>query len=231
MVRNPRLAGQPRSLPGLSCGRLGLTFRSVLHVVPLLECRNLVRRPWIEGFDLSLDPGEIALLSGPSGSGKTLLLRTIADLDPADAGEILLEGRDRDSLQPSEWRSRVLYLHQDPVRLPGSLQENLEQIGSLAVYDGRSIDWPAAVTAGPQLGAPIEQLSGGEMQRLALHRALALDPAVLLLDEATSALDPESSRAAERAVADWAARGRAVLWVSHDHSVGERVRAREVSIR
>ena len=199
--------------------------------MPVLECRNLVRRPWIEGFDLSLDPGEIAMLGGPSGSGKTLLLRTIADLDPADSGELLLEGRDRESLRSCEWRSRVLYLHQDPVRLPGSLEENLEQIGALGVFDGRSLDWPTAVTAGLQPGAPIEQLSGGEMQRLALHRALALDPAVLLLDEATSSLDPDSSRAAERAVADWAARGRAVLWVSHDLSVGERLRARKVSIR
>ena len=203
----------------------------MFDVVPVLECRNLIRRPWIEGFDLSLDPGETALLSGPSGSGKSLLLRTIADLDPADSGEFLLEGRKREDYKPSEWRSRVLYLHQDPVRLPGSVQENFERVEALCVHDDRSIDWPAAATDGLRPDAPIEQLSGGEMQRLALLRALTLDPAVLLLDEATSALDPDASRAAERAVAEWVARGRAVLWVSHDHSVGERMRAREVSLR
>jgi putative ABC transport system ATP-binding protein len=199
--------------------------------VPLLECRKLTRRPWIEGFDLSLEPGEIALFSGPSGSGKTLLLRTIADLDPADGGEVLLDGKSRDSIRPCEWRSRVLYLHQDPVRLPGSVQENIDRIVSLRITGDRPPDLPAEATAGLKPAAPIEQLSGGEMQRLALHRAMALDPPVLLLDEAISALDPDAAREAERAIAAWAAGGRAVLWVSHDHSVGERVPARQVTIR
>jgi putative ABC transport system ATP-binding protein len=199
--------------------------------VPLLECRQLVRRPWIDGFDLSLRAGEVVQLSGPSGSGKTLLLRTLADLDPSDGGEVHLEGRERGTFKPSEWRGRVLYLHQAPVRLPGSVGDNLERVASLSLHAARSRNLPPEATAGLAPTAPIEQLSGGEMQRLALHRAMALEPSVLLLDEATSALDLESARAAERAVATWVAGGRAVLWVSHDPAAAGRLGARQVSIR
>jgi putative ABC transport system ATP-binding protein len=197
----------------------------------LFESRALTRRPWVEDFDLAIEAGEIVLLTGPSGSGKTLLLRTIADLDPPDHGKLLVEGRDRESMSPSAWRSRVLYLHQDPVRLPGTVRENVDRILSLHVHAGRTIELRPDATALPDPLAPVEQLSGGEAQRLALLRALALDPAVLLLDEATSALDADAAREAERTVAAWAARGRAVLWVSHDRTVGERLRAREVSLR
>jgi len=199
--------------------------------VPLLECRQLVRRPWIEGFDLVLEAGEIVLLTGPSGSGKTLLMRTIADLDPADGGEVLLGGRQCSAFRPCEWRSRVLYLHQAAVRLPGTVQENLERIGSLGLHAGARLELPQLGMAGLAQDAPIEQLSGGEIQRLALYRAMALEPTVLLLDEATSALDAAAARDAEQAVTDWAARGRAVLWVSHDLSAASRLGAREVSIR
>jgi putative ABC transport system ATP-binding protein len=199
--------------------------------VALFECRKLTRRPWIEGFDLAIEAGEVVLLTGPSGSGKTLLLRTIADLDPADDGKLSIKGRDRESMSPSEWRSRVLYLHQDPVRLPGTVRENLDHILSLHVHAERTIELRPESLAVPNQTTSIEQLSGGEAQRLALHRALALDPMVLLLDEATSALDADAAHEAERAVADWVARGHAVLWVSHDVTVGERLHAREVSVR
>jgi phosphate-transporting ATPase len=195
--------------------------------VPYFECRKLTRHPWIEDLDLVLEPGEIVLLRAPSGSGKTLLLRTIADLDPADGGEVLLQGRHRASFSPAAWRSRVLYLHQVAVRLPGSLLDNLRRIAELQAHAGRELSLPPDV---PDPAAPVERLSGGEMQRFALRRALALDPAVLLLDEATSALDSAAARQAERAVADWAAGGRAVLWATHDASVGPRVGAREVSL-
>jgi ABC-type iron transport system FetAB ATPase subunit len=203
----------------------------VLEAVALFTCRRLTRRPWVEGFDLAIEAGEIVRLTGPSGSGKTLLLRTIADLDPADGGKLSVDGRERESMTPSEWRSRVLYLHQDPVRLSGTVRENVDRIFSLHVYAERTIELCTESLKPPDPTAPIEQLSGGEAQRLALLRALALDPTVLLLDEATSALDADAARAAERAVAAWVARGHAVLWVSHDASVGERLQAREVSIR
>ncbi len=84
----------------------------------MFRCHGLIRRPFIEGFDLDLAAGEIVVLRGPSGSGKTLLLRGLADLDPIDAGDLALADRDRCSMPAREWRSRVTYLHQTPVRSP-----------------------------------------------------------------------------------------------------------------
>ena len=79
--------------------------------VPLFACHRLTRRPWFQDLDLVLEAGEIAVLSGPSGSGKTLLLRTLADLDPADAGRVTLEDTERGDYRPCEWRRRVLFVH------------------------------------------------------------------------------------------------------------------------
>lgn len=196
----------------------------------MFRCHGLIRRPWIEGFDLDLAAGEIVVLRGPSGSGKTLLLRGLADLDPIDAGDLALADRDRCSMPAREWRSRVTYLHQTPVRLGGSVGENIRRITSLAIYAQRAIDAPAP--PGLDSAAPVEQLSGGEMQRLALYRALSLKPEVLLLDEATSALDSRAAQECEQDVAAWVTAGsRAVIWVAHDAGLGQRLQAREVNLR
>ena len=121
----------------------------------LLEVRGLVRRPWIVDFDLALEPGEIACLRGPSGAGKSLLLRSLADLDPVDAGELALDGRSRESFAPREWRRAVVYVHQSGARLPGTVAENLARIGAVA-----------GVSIGPVPGldpdADADRLSGGE---------------------------------------------------------------------
>jgi putative ABC transport system ATP-binding protein len=196
----------------------------------VFRCHGLTRRPWIENFDLDLVAGEIVVLRGPSGSGKTLLLRGLADLDPIDAGNLELVERDRCSMPAREWRSRVIYLHQTPVRLEGTVGANIHRITSLDVHVRRGID--ASPPPGLDSSAPVEQLSGGEMQRLALYRALLLAPEVLLLDEATSALDSVAAQECEQSVADWVKAGsRAVIWVAHDGGLAQRLQTREVDLR
>ncbi|MCP3916006.1 MAG: ATP-binding cassette domain-containing protein [bacterium] len=192
----------------------------------LLLCRGLARRPWFEDVDFTLDEGELVVVSGPSGSGKTLLLRALADLDPLDSGAVALAGRSRDAFTPSAWRASVMYLHQDPVRVPGRVRDNLDCHRALQVHAER----PPSEAFGLDPDAEIERISGGEVQRLALRRALALGPRVLLLDEATSALDAKAALAEERAVQAWAREtGGAVLWVSHDDALAQRLSARSLA--
>ncbi|TDJ75707.1 MAG: ATP-binding cassette domain-containing protein [Planctomycetota bacterium] len=189
-----------------------------------LQCAGLTRRPWFEGFELELEEREIIVLAGPSGSGKTTLLRAIADLDPVDSGEVFLRGAERMTMAPSEYRSKVIYMHQTPVRLAGTVRDNVAAITGLGVHDSRAPDTP------PGLGADQDanQLSGGEAQRLALHRALLVDPDVLLLDEPTAALDPDAARGLEATIQDWVRAGHAALWVAHDPELAGRLGARMV---
>lgn len=189
----------------------------------LLEVRGLQRAPWWHDLDLDLERGEMAVLRGPSGSGKTLLLRALADLDPVDGGEVLLEGRSRADTPPAVWRRSVRYAHQGAPCLPGTVEENVVAVAAL-------LDVPPTPVPALDPGADTSRLSGGEAQRLALHRALLGSPSVLLLDEVTAALDQQAAGEAEARVHQFAQEGGAVLWVSHDASLAGRLGAREVSL-
>lgn len=191
----------------------------------LLEARGVTRRPLFEGRDLDLAAGEIVALSGPSGSGKSLYLRALADLDPMDAGEVRLDGVSREALDATAWRAQVLYVHQQGVRLPGTVAENLERVAELHVQRERAERIRAGVD-GLDPTADADRLSGGEGQALALDRALACAPAVLLLDESTSAMDPALAAHWEGRVRAFADAGGAVLWVAHDAGIADRVGAR-----
>jgi len=191
----------------------------------LLEARGVTRRPLFEGRDLDLAAGEIVALSGPSGSGKSLYLRALADLDPMDAGEVRLDGVSREALDATAWRAQVLYVHQQGVRLPGTVAENLERVAELHAQRERAERIRAGVD-GLDPAADADRLSGGEGQALALDRALACAPAVLLLDESTSAMDPALAAHWEGRVRAFADAGGAVLWVAHDAGIADRVGAR-----
>ena len=181
----------------------------------MLEVRDL-RRQGLQPMDLRLEGRCCTSLEGPSGAGKTLLLRALADLDPAE-GEIRLGARLREDHSGPEWRRRVAYIPAEPGWWAYRAPEHF-------------VDWSAgsgdreALGLGPEVAArPIADLSTGERLRLALLRALEADPKVLLLDEPTAALDRASTRAVEAMVARRRRAGVAVLWVTHDRSQARRV--------
>jgi phosphate-transporting ATPase len=167
----------------------------------------------------SLEAGECVAVRGPSGAGKSLLLRAIADLDP-NQGQVELDGRSRESMSAPQWRRLVGYMPAEP--------------GWWADTVGGHFDeWAKAEPLVVRLGLPADarawpltRPSTGERMRLALVRALMVEPTVLLLDEPTAALDQAAARAVEGLIAECVGHGLAVLWVTHDAAQAERVAKR-----
>lgn len=209
----------------------------------ILSAHNLGRRVdrgWLwRGLSLQLDAGECLGVAGPSGVGKTLLLRALARLDPLDEGALTLAGRPAAEWPAPEYRARVLFVHQRPELLEGTVDENLRAVLGLRARrgqgfsDGRAADWLTRLGRSPSLlRQRVEGLSGGERQSAALARALLCGPDILLLDEPTSSLDGALARRAEQAVTAWLAEGpgRAALWVSHDPGQVARVAGRRLDM-
>jgi len=173
---------------------------------------------------LELDAGECATLEGPSGSGKSLLLRALADLDPAP-GTVLLDGISRDAMSGPQWRSKVRYFSAEPgwwaervgdhVRDKSSFVRLLTELG---LAEG-ALDWL------------LDRASTGEKQRLALARGLVDGPKVLLLDEPTGPLDQEAVGMVERLIQRRIEDGDTALVVTHDTEQARRLAKRHFVIR
>ncbi|WP_435603990.1 ABC transporter ATP-binding protein [Streptomyces sp. bgisy130] len=174
-----------------------------------VQVAGLVRafggRAVIDDLQLSVQPGEFAVLLGRSGCGKSTLLRVLAGLDREIEGEVLVPRRKAVAFQAPRlmpwkrvWRNVLLGLPGRPER--AAAERALAEVG----LGHRADTWP-------------KTLSGGEAQRASLARALVREPDLLLLDEPFGALDALTRIKAQRLVAElWRERGCAVLLVTHD---------------
>jgi multiple sugar transport system ATP-binding protein len=184
-------------------------------------CREVGGRRLLDGLDLSVAPGECLALLGPSGCGKSTTLRVVAGLDPASAGQVLLDGVDLGALGPGErqvamvFQSYALYPH---LSVEGNLELGLRVRGVPAAERQRRL---GAVLELLQLDALRQrrpaQLSGGQRQRVALARALLREPRIMLLDEPMSNLDAqlrEELRPELRRLV--CGREQPVIYVTHD---------------
>jgi len=174
--------------------------------------------PAVGDVSLSVEPGEVVLLLGASGSGKSTLLRALAGLVPwfhggQFAGRVEVAGLDTRRARPAELAGTVATVFQDPedqvvlAQVEHEIAFGLENVGTPpAAILPRVHDALAAVGAEHLAGRRLAELSGGELQRVCLASALALEPELLLLDEPTSQLDPDGAEAfLDRALAGDAA--------------------------
>jgi putative ABC transport system ATP-binding protein len=211
----------------------------------LIQTTGLMRRDparsvaLLHPTDFTLNRAERVVVTGPSGSGKSVFLRSLALLDPLDAGEIRWHGRAITRTRIPAYRRRVAYIAQRPAMLDGSVEDNLRYPFSLRVYRDLRFDSAIAARLARQAGRDLDfldkhasELSGGEAQIAALIRVLQLAPDVLLLDEPTASLDPASALEIEALVAAWfsGAPGRASIWVSHDPQQAGRVGERHLTM-
>ena len=182
-----------------------------------------LHNPLAGPFDLELGAGECLAIAGPSGSGKSLLLRMLADLDPSQ-GEVFLDGVERRTMSAPAWRRRVVYSAAEP----GWWHERVgEHFNGDALRFAREMA-PSLGLVPTLLEAPVVQLSTGERQRIALIRALALQPPVLLLDEATGALDEDSTARVEAILRDRLVGGCTIVMVTHSAAQAARLGHRQL---
>ena len=179
----------------------------------------------LSDVDLTVERGEVLVVIGPSGSGKSTLCRAINRLEPIDSGAISIdgtplpvEGRPLARLRADVgmvFQSFNLFAHKTilqnvtlgPVKVRGVPRDEARQ-KAMALLDRVGI-------ADKADRYPAE-LSGGQAQRAAIARALAMDPKVMLFDEPTSALDPEMIKEVLDVMVELAAEGMTMIVVSHE---------------
>ena len=178
----------------------------------------------LDRVSLEPAPGSTTVLLGPSGCGKSTLLRAMVGLVAPDSGSVLFDGLPLDASNLRSARRRIGYVIQD-----GGLFPHLtgrDNVRLMARHLRRDVGWIEARLAElatlvgldmETLGRYPAQLSGGERHRVALMRALILDPAVLLLDEPLNALDPATRRQLQAELkAVFLSIRRTVVLVTHD---------------
>jgi len=184
-------------------------------------------------FSFAVERGECVALSGPSGCGKTLLLRAIADIDPAE-GNVRLDGENCNKMPAPQWRKKVGWLSAESSWWFDRVDDHFPNFGKSEALVPRSVEMQRSClgTLGFEEDVVewrVERLSTGERQRLALFRLLLNEPQVLLLDEPTASLDHANVHFAEEVIRDYRrSTGAAVLWVSHDPEQIERVADRHL---
>ena len=209
--------------------------------VPLITVAHLdhafmeagAAKPVLHDINLSVQPGEIVILTGPSGSGKTTLLTMLGGLRAAQSGSLRILGAellDADRATLTRLRRQVGFIFQahnllpylnalENVRVGLEVHPSWLERGRPAM-DERCAALLADVGLAERASYYPEKLSGGQKQRVAIARALAPQPQLLLADEPTAALDKDSGRMAVelfRRLAD--EKHAAIVMVTHDNKI------------
>ena len=178
----------------------------------MLELKSICKRYVTQSFtqvaldsvSLSFRDNEFVAILGPSGSGKTTMLNVIGGLDHFDSGDLLIDGISTKDFHDRDWdayrNNRIGFVFQSYNLIPHqTILENVELALTLtgvghAERRQRAREALEKVGLGEHVNKRPSQLSGGQMQRVAIAAALAAEPDVLILDEPTAALDPEGKQ-------------------------------------
>lgn len=196
-----------------------------------LKTRNLGRTVdgdrILEGVSVSVPESAVLVVVGPSGAGKSSFLRLLNRLDEPTEGTVILDGVDYREIPPRELRRRVGLIPQDLALVPGTVFEN---IARGPILRDEPVDETRLEKLLERLGlagyenCDVEELSGGENQRVAIARTLLNEPDVLLLDEPTSHLDSAAEERVEALLDDLVRDlDLTVVMVTHDEEQARRL--------
>ena len=180
----------------------------------------------LRGITAGIEAGSMTAIVGPSGSGKSTLLNLLGALDQPTSGQVIVAGMDLGKLDDNALtklrRERIGFVFQFFNLLPTlNAKENVLLPAKLAgrsgkELDARAVDLLTRVGLKDRMHHRPDQLSGGEMQRVAISRALIMDPPVLLADEPTGNLDSKTGREVMALLRGAVDTRRTVILVTHD---------------
>ena len=218
---------------------------SAINVVLAMRDVHLRRgsRQVLTGVTFDVGRGELVAIMGPSGSGKTTILRTIAGLDPFQAGRVSVEdvalegGVDVSAATLGRLRRKVGMVFQFHClfeHLPALQNVWLAPVHAYGVgleeAKRRARELLTAFGVEHRANALPRELSGGEAQRVAIARALAVDPRLLLMDEPTSALDPARRAELGDLLKDLVRQGRTLVVATHDEEFARACATRVLTV-
>lgn len=182
-------------------------------------------RAILHGISIALQPGQILGILGPSGAGKSALARTLAGLWPPATGDLRLDHVHLHQFAPAARAAFIGYLPQTPCLFDGTIAENIARLhpapdSATVIAAARAAGAHEMIAALPdgyetRLDCERPSLSGGQLQRIALARAVFGNPVLLILDEPDAALDAEGALALSQLLRRHRAAGGSVILTAH----------------
>lgn len=201
-------------------------------MIELQEVEKIYRRGSedvhaLRGVDLSIGPGELVSITGPSGSGKTTLLHILGCLDTPTSGTVRLDGVAVDHMDEAALvnirRKKIGFVFQQFYLIPGlTVFENVSLpllFNKTEAKRGQIEAIIESVGLGGRMSHLPNQLSGGEMQRTAIARALVNNPEIILADEPTGNLDSGNSENIVNILKSIHLKGVTIVIVTHDRDL------------
>lgn len=213
----------------------GFEFRPFEDREPVVKVRGIIKefmsgeeiRRILKGVDLDVFPGELVVVLGESGCGKSTLLNIIGGMDMMTEGSLVVEGRDMSRPTEDELteyrREYIGFIFQAYNLMPNlSAYENIEFIGEISDEPMDSMEALKMVGLEEKADSMPSALSGGQMQRVSIARALVKNPKIILADEPTAALDYDTSIKVLKVIEDIVrTRSTTVLMVTHNPEIAK----------
>lgn len=176
----------------------------------------------LKHINLEIEKGKYITVIGPSGSGKSTLMRILASMISATSGEVIFDGKRIETYEPTTYRQRVSYAFQQPTLFGKTVRENLNfpfEVRNLEFDEGKVKQYLKMVNLDESyIDKSVNDVSGGEKQRIALIRNLIFPPEVLITDEVTAGLDVENKTIVHEMLQQFNQQGVTILRVTHDES-------------